>query len=201
MLPHTAKWENYNGEKQTEGKKRAEGRDCRRGWRLRDRKRDSMRWNSLHTAHPNIHNLSLPLSPVFVPLSVICCKGTLCEFQWDPASLLPGCCVDSWTDKSVSAPLCILPISLSNSRKEPNHVTVRARDTAVRNSTSILPPLLTLFEPNTWSDCYFSLFKHDFDHCFTVFYKGKAQRHLAYTVSSIRYVFEKHQDFHTCLQY
>ena len=195
MLPHTARWENCNREKQTERKRRAEGRDCRGGWRLGGRKRDSMRWNSLHTAHPNIHNLSLPLSPVFIPLSVICCKGTLCEFQWDPASLLPGCCVDSWTDKSVSALLSILPISLSPTvERGPNHVTVTTPDTAVRNSTI----LSSLFEPDTWSDSYFSLFKHDFVHCFTVFYKGKAQRHLQYTVSSIRYFVEKQQDIHTC---
>lgn len=136
------------GGKTTTDRQKEEGRSRRRakikwwarewefrgGWRLRDKKRDSVRSNSLHTAHPNIDNLSLPPSPVLVPLSVICCKGTLCEFQWYPASLLSGCCVDSWMDKGVSALLSILPISPSNSSQ--NHVAITVWADVVLNCTS-----------------------------------------------------------------
>lgn len=76
-------------------------------------KKDSVRSNSLHTALPNIHNLSLTPSHILAPHYVIRWKKTLCEFQGDPASLLPGCCVDSWTDKSFSALPFILSVSLS----------------------------------------------------------------------------------------
>lgn len=54
MLPHTARWENYNTEKEDKGRQEQKGR-------LEGHKRDKMRSNGSHTAL-NIANLSLPPS-------------------------------------------------------------------------------------------------------------------------------------------
>lgn len=38
MLPHTAKWENYNGEKQTEGKKESRGEGLQKRMEIKRQK-------------------------------------------------------------------------------------------------------------------------------------------------------------------